>query len=129
MKSFQLLVVLAWSAIAEGADAPRPVYRIETVAGGAGVRDGGPAIAAQIGAIQGIALDRAGNLYLSDTDNHRVRRVAPNGTISTVAGTGEAGFGGDGGPGPSARLNLPYGLATRSVHSGSSCHSPSTMNR
>ena len=49
--------------------------------------------------------------YLSDTDNHRVRRVDPNGIITTVAGTGTAGFSGDGGPATAAQLNLPYGLA------------------
>jgi uncharacterized protein (TIGR03437 family) len=73
--------------------------------------DGGPATMAQIGAIQGIALDRFGNLYLSDTDHHRVRKVSGAGVITTIAGTGTAGFGGDGGPATAATLNLPYGLA------------------
>jgi uncharacterized protein (TIGR03437 family) len=56
-------------------------------------------------------MDGAGNLYLADTDNARVRKVAANGTITTLAGTGVAGFAGDGGPATSAQLNLPYGLA------------------
>jgi uncharacterized protein (TIGR03437 family) len=56
-------------------------------------------------------MDRFGNLYLSDTDNHRVRRVSANGIILTVAGTGIAGFSGDSGPATAAQLNLPYGLA------------------
>ena len=68
-----------------------------------------------MGAIQGVAADRFGNLYLSDTDNHRVRKVNAAGTISTVAGTGAAGFSGDGGPASEARLNLPYGLAVDSA--------------
>jgi sugar lactone lactonase YvrE len=73
--------------------------------------DGGPATAAQISNIQGIAVDRWGNLYLSDTDNHRVRMISTSGVITTLAGTGAAGFSGDGGPATAAQLNLPYGLA------------------
>jgi uncharacterized protein (TIGR03437 family) len=71
----------------------------------------GAATAAQISSVQGLAMDRYGNLYLSDTDNHRVRRVNVSGVISTIAGTGLAGFSGDGGPATAAQLNLPYGLA------------------
>ena len=73
--------------------------------------DGGPATLAQIGTIQGIAADRFGNIYLSDTDHHRVRRINVSGVIATVAGTGTAGFGGDGGAATRAQLNFPYGLA------------------
>ena len=73
--------------------------------------DGGPATAAQISTIQGIAVDRWGNLYLSDTGNHRVRKISTSGVITTLAGTGVAGFSGDGGPATAAQLNLPYGLA------------------
>jgi uncharacterized protein (TIGR03437 family) len=88
-----------------------PTFRIETVAGSGLNGDQGPAIAAQISSIQGIAMDRFGNLFLSDTDNHRVRRVSSSGIITTVAGTGVAGFCGDGGAATAAQLNLPYGLA------------------
>src|ERR1035441_335712 len=73
--------------------------------------DGGPATAAQISTIQGIAIDRWGNLYLSDTANHRVRKISAGGVITTLAGTGAPGFSGDGGPATSAQLNFPYGLA------------------
>jgi uncharacterized protein (TIGR03437 family) len=93
-----------------GAAAPR-TYHIETVAGSSLNGDTGPATAAQISTVQGLAMDRFGNLYLSDTDNHRIRRVSSTGMITTVAGTGVAGFSGDGGPGTAAQLNLPYGLA------------------
>jgi uncharacterized protein (TIGR03437 family) len=86
-------------------------YRIETIAGSQRNGDGGPATAAQISNIQGIARDLQGNLYLSDTDHHRVRRVTAGGIITTVAGTGVAGYAGDGGPAVRAQLNLPYGLA------------------
>jgi uncharacterized protein (TIGR03437 family) len=75
------------------------------------IGDNGPAAAAQIASVQGIAFDRSGNLYLSDTDHNRVRRVSASGTITTIAGNGTPGFSGDGGPAASAQLNLPYGLA------------------
>ena len=86
-----ICVPLAW-----GADAGRALYHVETVAGSSRIGDGGPALAAQFSNIQGIAIDRLGNLYLSDTDNHRVRKVS-GGVIATIAGTGVAGFSGDGG--------------------------------
>jgi sugar lactone lactonase YvrE len=82
--------------------------------GGSG--DGGPARRAQLALPQdvgegtGLAVDGAGNVYVSDTDNHRVRRVRPGGSITPVAGTGRPGFGGDGGPATDARLNRPRGL-------------------
>ena len=107
-----LLLALAWIVpAARGAAAPSVIYHIETVAGSANMGDGGPATAAQISTIQGIAVDRWGNLYLSDTGNHRVRKISPSGAITTIAGTGVAGFSGDGGPAVTAQLNLPYGLA------------------
>jgi uncharacterized protein (TIGR03437 family) len=106
-----LLLALAWSPAARGAAVAPATYRIETVAGSANMGDGGPATAAQISVIQGIAVDRWGNLYLSDTGNHRVRMISTTGVITTLAGTGVAGFSGDGGPATAAQLNLPYGLA------------------
>src|SRR5215471_11199084 len=100
---------LLWAATVRAAGGTASVYRVETVAGSNDPGDGGPAIAAQLGAIQGIAVDRSGNIYLSDTDNHRIRKVTPGGAISTLAGTGVAGYSGDGGPAAKAQLNLPYG--------------------
>jgi len=73
--------------------------------------DGGPAVQAQLDMPQGLAVDSAGNVYIADTLNHRVRRVGADGMITTVVGTGEAGYAGDGKPGPFAKLNLPTGLA------------------
>ncbi len=73
--------------------------------------DGGPAIAAQFGTIRGVAVDGVGNLYLSDTDNNRVRKVDAFGIVTTVAGNGTAGYSGDGGAATAAQLSLPYGLA------------------
>lgn len=72
--------------------------------------DGGPATAAKLSSPQGIALDSAGNLYISDTGNNRVRKVGADGVINTFAGTGQAGFSGDGGVATSARFYSPTGL-------------------
>ena len=87
---------------------------ITTVAGD-GTRgyggDGGPAVAAQLDRPQGVALDGAGNLYIADYGNHRIRKVDAAGAITTVAGDGTRGFGGDGGPAVAARLYLPTGVA------------------
>ena len=75
--------------------------------------DGGPATAAQLYTPSGAALDGAGNLYIADTGNNRIRKVdADTGVISTVAGDGTPGFGGDGGPAVSAQLRRPRGVAT-----------------
>ncbi|MBJ3810524.1 hypothetical protein JGB26_26025 [Streptomyces flavofungini] len=59
---------------------------------------------------KGLAVDGAGNLYIADTGNHRVRKVATDGTITTVAGTGDPGYIADGGPAAKTRLNAPEGL-------------------
>ncbi len=73
--------------------------------------DGGPATSAALNGPFGVALDASGNLYVADTDNHRVRRVRADGVIETVAGTGVRGFSGDGGPATRAQLDAPRGLA------------------
>ena len=77
--------------------------------------DGGPAANAQLDSPQGLALDLAGNLYIADYYNQRVRRVSPNGVIITVAGNGVAGHSGDSGPATSAQLNSPQGVAVDSA--------------
>src|SRR5258708_655140 len=87
-------------------------YSIQTVAGSSLVGDGGKALNAQLSDAKCLAIDRLGNVYIADADNHRVRKVNPNGIIQTVAGLGYPGFSGDGGPAVEARLNAPYGLAT-----------------
>lgn len=87
-------------------------YRITTYAGGTFSGDGGPATAAFLGSIDGIASDPQGNLYLADSSDHRVRMVQPNGRITTVAGDGMPGFSGDNSVALLARLKSPYGLAT-----------------
>lgn len=86
-------------------------YLIETVAGTEYVGDGGLATGAILNQPRGLALDRDGNLYIADTDHHRVRKVTPGGIITTIAGDGHPGDQGDGGPATEARLNLPYDVA------------------
>ena len=73
--------------------------------------DGGPATSAELSDPYGVAVDGSGNLYIADTLNHRVRKVDGSGTITTVAGTGTAGFSGDGGLATSAELDGPWGMA------------------
>jgi sugar lactone lactonase YvrE len=77
--------------------------------------DSRPAISAQLQAPGQAAMDAAGNLYIADSGNNRIRKVAPSGLISTYAGSGSAGFGGDGGQAIYAQLNLPRGLAVDSA--------------
>jgi DNA-binding beta-propeller fold protein YncE len=94
------------------ADDPSP--RILTIAGmgkpGAS-GDGGPAERAELNQPFDVAYDASGNLFLSDTFNHRVRRIdAATGVITTVAGNGRKGFSGDGGPAIKAELDEPYGI-------------------
>jgi trimeric autotransporter adhesin len=79
--------------------------------------DGGAATSAELNAPQGVAVDKSGNIYISDTNNNRVRIVTPNGIINTFAGTGQVGGPGnmnDGGPANQAYLHLPGGLAVDS---------------
>jgi hypothetical protein len=78
--------------------------------------DGGLAVSAQLRCPRGVAVDSAGNVYIADGDNHRVRKVTKaDGKISTFAGTGAATFGGDGGLATAAQLNLPMGVAVDSA--------------
>jgi sugar lactone lactonase YvrE len=69
--------------------------------------DGGPALSAGLSLPTGVALDAAGNLYIADNANCRVRKVTTAGTISTIAGNGTLGFSGDGGPATAAELWYP----------------------
>ena len=72
--------------------------------------DGGPATSASLNKPREVAVDAAGNVYISDAGNFRIRKVNPAGVISTVAGSGTSGFTGDGGPASSAQL-VPRGVA------------------
>ena len=100
-----------------------PDGTIATVAGSGAVNplydedrgDGGPATDAIVAYPCGVAIDAAGNLFVTDTINHRVRKVDTTGTITTVAGSGDidnwGAYSGDGGSATSARLSFPVGLA------------------
>jgi sugar lactone lactonase YvrE len=98
------------------------VYRLESnatvtlIAGAPGfpsaVGDGGPATAAKISNPSSLAFDAAGNLYITEPFDSRVRKVTPQGTISTFAGNGHAGYSGDGGPASGALLSTPVDVKT-----------------
>ena len=87
---------------------------ISTVAGDGSVGyagDGGPAVNASLNAPESVAALRDGSFLIADKENSRVRRVSPDGTIATVAGSGTAGYDLDGVPAVSAKLNRPEGVA------------------
>src|ERR1019366_2232004 len=90
-------------------------YLITTVAGGNDILgfegDGGLATAAQLRGPAGVAVDAAGNLFIADTANNRIRKVSASGIITTVAGNGTAGSSGDGGLATAAQLSAPAGVA------------------
>ena len=76
--------------------------------------DGGPATNAMLNTPDGVAIDSAGNLYIADRENNRIRKIS-NGVITTVAGNGVEGFSGDGGLATNAMLNYPDGVAVDSA--------------
>ncbi len=86
---------------------------ITTIAGGgsSGLGDGGQATACELDHPSGVALDAAGNLYIADRENNRIRKVAISGVVTTIAGTGAAGYSGDGGPATLAALDGPFAIA------------------
>jgi hypothetical protein len=111
MKIAGLLIALAlfgWSYNANS-------QIISTIAGngtGAYSGDGGPAISAELYMPWGIAVDKNGNVYISDNANNAIRKInVSTGIISTIAGNGSSGFGGDGGPATSAELYWPSGVS------------------
>ncbi|MBZ5634209.1 MAG: hypothetical protein LAO55_13900 [Acidobacteriia bacterium] len=108
----RLLFALVLAAIAVVPDMTgQPVYTVATVAGSDWVGDHGLATEALLFQAEGLTTDSFGNLYVAEAQGNRVRQVTPAGVISTIAGTGQPGFSGDGGPAAAAQLNSPYGLA------------------
>jgi hypothetical protein len=107
MKKLLLLISFTYSLVGNA-------QIISTIAGNgtaAHTGDGGQAISASLNSPRQMVLDAAGNLYFSEAGNNCVRKVNSAGVISTIAGTGTAGFSGDGGAATAATLNTPYGLA------------------
>src|SRR6266478_4927856 len=90
------------------ADPPRRIFTFAGTGQKGFAGDGGPAAAAQLSGPYGITRGPDGALYICDCDNQLVRRVAPDGTISTIAGNGKRGYSGDGRPAAQAELNEPY---------------------
>ena len=93
-------------------------YTISTIAGTGGVGssgDDGQATLATLNSPYGVTVDTTGNLYIADLLNHRIRKIATDGTISTVVGTGSAGLSGDGGLAVQATINTPYDVTVDSA--------------
>ncbi len=76
--------------------------------------DGGPARNAPVYDVMGVAADAGGNVYLTERDGNRVRKVSSTGVISRIAGTGTGGCSGDGGPAIDSQLFMPYGITADS---------------
>jgi sugar lactone lactonase YvrE len=101
------VTALSPARIGQAAEQPPAPGTITTVAGTgqAGFSgDNGPATRARLDGPTGVVVDAAGNIFIGDGSNHRVRKVSPDGIITTYAGTGVEGFSGDGGPATKARL-------------------------
>ena len=86
-------------------------YGIQTIAGTTVIKDGVQASTAFLRLPFGVAADAAGNVYIADQSDNRVRKIGRDGVISTVAGTGVAGHQNDAGPGNLAQLDTPFALA------------------
>src|SRR5262249_25486053 len=87
-------------------DAPL-AYTISTVAGQSVITEGGQATVQPLPLVTDVARDNLGNLYIASLYTHKVYEVAPNGVLTTFAGTGTSGPGGDGGPATAAQLSFP----------------------
>lgn len=105
---------------------------VVTVVAGNGIRgfsgDGGLATSASLSIPSAVTVDAGGNLYIAERGNDRVRKVTPDGMIASVAGNGQRGFSGDGGPATSASLNLRGGLMGLAVDVSNNLYIADTGN-
>jgi streptogramin lyase len=101
-------MLIVWSAIASGSSAPATIHTLAGTGKAGFSGDGGPATSAQLHGPTGLCRGPDGALYVCDTDNHVIRKITSDGVITTVAGTGQSGYSGDGGPATQALLNDPY---------------------
>jgi uncharacterized protein (TIGR03437 family) len=97
--------------MAVAVDSLAPQYKISTVAGSDASGDNSFGTAVPLLQPEGVAVDGAGNVYIADAADNRIRKLGGNGLIQSIAGTGRPGFSGDGGAATSAELNQPYGIA------------------
>jgi sugar lactone lactonase YvrE len=105
-----LLTVLFLYSVSLFAQSPGAIQTIAGAASASFSGDGGPANLATLNVAVDVAADLAGNLLIADQFNHRIRKIAPDGTIATVVGTGAPGYSGDGGPAVNAQINTPTGI-------------------
>ncbi len=87
--------------------------------------DGGLAIEARLHSPEGVCVDTSGNIYIADTENHRIRKFVEGGNINTIAGTGTPGYSGDGEAAIDAKLNSPHGVC---VHTSGNIYIADTEN-
>ncbi|MGA3023201.1 MAG: hypothetical protein ABSF98_00390 [Bryobacteraceae bacterium] len=106
-----LLTIPLLFALGIAADSSALQYTIETLAGSDASGDNGFGTSVLLLQPEGVAVDSSGDVYIADAADHRIRRVASNGFVETIAGTGQPGFSGDGGAATLAQLDQPYGIA------------------
>jgi len=109
--SFFLLFIGAQLFFAQSAVVLAPLSQLDAGTGVGGYTgDNGPATSAELNTPFGVAVDSHENIYIADMNNSVIRKVSPAGTITTVAGTGTAGYSGDGDAATTAKLNYPHGV-------------------
>ena len=104
-------IIFVATILISSVNAQSGTWIIDTIAGATRPVNDGPGNTALLNSPVGTVVDSAGNVLFADSGNHRVRQVSPNGTVSTIVGTGIAGNSGDGGPAIGAQLFSPAGLA------------------
>ncbi len=108
------MAAIAWQATAGIADDPNRAGRLVLVAGGATGGDGSTADRAELTGPFGVGFDGQGTLFFVEMTGNRVRKIGPDGLVTTLAGSGRKGNGGDDGPAAQAELNGPHSLAVAS---------------